>query len=240
MKDDIFSKSMNKVEPFVFDDKVVKVFDDMIRRSVPGYAPIIGLIGILAEQYVKPNTLIYDLGCSTGACTLSMRKNIKHSDCKIIAVDNSYAMVEQCKKNIKADAGLVPVEVLCADLRDIKVENASMVVMNFTLQFIAPVDRLKVIQKIHDGILPGGIFIISEKIKFNDPVEDKAQTELYYAYKKMNGYSDLEISQKRTALEEVLIPDTLEEHFKRLKVAGFQQAFVWFQCFNFVSIVAFK
>ncbi|MBF0478982.1 MAG: carboxy-S-adenosyl-L-methionine synthase CmoA [Candidatus Omnitrophica bacterium] len=239
MKDNLFKENL-ETRPFVFDDKVANVFDDMINRSVPGYAPITGLIGILAQKYVQPKTNVYDLGCSLGTGTLSMRRKISHADCKIIAIDNSSAMIERCRKNIELDQTPIPVEVLCVDVRDVNIENASMAVMNFTLQFIEPAHRLKVIQRVYDGLLPGGIFVLSEKIKFSDPVEDQTQTELYYAYKKMNGYSDLEISQKRNALENVLFPDTIEEHFLRFKQAGFKQAFVWFQCFNFVSLVAFK
>jgi tRNA (cmo5U34)-methyltransferase len=82
--------------------------------------------------------------------------------------------------------------------------------------------------------------ILSEKIKFADTAEQTLLTDLHLAFKRANGYSELEISQKRSALENVLIPDTLETHQARLQQAGFAQSLQWFQGMNFISLLAVK
>lgn len=226
---------------FVFDDKVAHVFPDMIRRSVPGYDSIIPLLGIIAEKFVTPNSNIYDLGCSLGAASLSIRRRIQHDGCHIIAVDNAVAMASQCKRNIELDGqGHTPVDVLCDDVRNININNASLVVMNFTLQFIEPDNRLALLSRIASGLNKGGALVLSEKVISSDDDEQHLLDELHLAFKRANGYSDLEISQKRTALEKVLIPDTIETHEQRLNEAGFSQVIVWQRCLNFVSMLAIK
>ena len=239
-KDAIYASPQQHIVDFSFDERVASVFPDMIRRSVPGYGEIIALLGLFAEQYGQENSTLYDLGCSLGAATLSLRRRIKSSGCNIIAVDNSEAMVERCRENIAHDLATTPVEVMCADIRDVAISNASVVVLNFTLQFLPPQERLDLLKKIHAGLLPGGVLVLSEKLHFSDEETQQFQEQLHLAFKRANGYSELEISQKRAALEEVLVPDTLEQHQQRLKEAGFPQVETWFQAFNFASIAAVK
>lgn len=225
---------------FAFDENVAKVFPDMIRRSVPGYETIIALTGLLAEQYAQPDTHCYDLGCSLGAATLAMHRRIQQPGCRIIAVDNAEAMTRRCQQHVHEAGKGVDVEVICADIQDVAIHNASVVVLNFTLQFIAPAARLALMQHIYNGMRPGGALLLSEKIIFSDAAEQQRMEALHIAFKKANGYSDLEISQKRTALENVLIPDTLEQHQERLRSAGFRSVDLWFRCINFVSLLALK
>lgn len=225
---------------FVFDDTVAGVFDDMVRRSVPGYATVIGMTKVFAEHYAQAGSVCYDLGCALGASTLAMRKGIVQPGCKIIAVDNSEAMVQQCRDVVVSDDSDVPVEVMQADIRDVPIENASVVVMNFTLQFLSPDQRDKMIQTIYDGLRPGGVLLLSEKISFEDKDKDAFETDMHHEFKKLMGYSDLEVAQKRKALENVLIRDTLEIHKERLTDAGFTKIHLWFQCFNFMSLAVFK
>ncbi|MCI0505115.1 MAG: carboxy-S-adenosyl-L-methionine synthase CmoA [Gammaproteobacteria bacterium] len=239
-RDSLYASFKTEIDKFVFDDSVADVFDDMLHRSIPGYEAIIAMIGVLAERYAKPGTQCYDLGSSLGAVTLEMEKNLKDRHCKIIAVDNSAAMVQRLQKIITDNGRLESVEVRLEDIRDTLVSNASVVVMNFTLQFIPLDERARIIQTIYDGLLPGSIFVLSEKIAFPDNSENGFQIDMHHEFKKLHGYSDLEISQKRTALENVLIPDTRKTHLERLKHAGFEQVYVWFQCFNFISVVAIK
>lgn len=239
-RDSLYANFKTEIDKFVFDDKVADVFDDMIHRSVPGYDAIIAMIGVLAERYAKPGTQCYDLGASLGAVTLEMEKNIKGRDCKIIAIDNSEAMVNHLKRIIDKDENIDSVIVRQEDIRDACIENASVVVLNFTLQFIPLDERNRIIQTIYDGLLPGSIFVLSEKIAFPVNSENEFQIDMHHEFKKLHGYSDLEISQKRSALENVLISDTSATHGERLQHAGFQQVYLWFQCFNFISIVAIK
>jgi tRNA (cmo5U34)-methyltransferase len=238
--DRIYSKYRRDISDFVFDDKVAGVFDDMIQRSVPGYATVIAMTKVIAEQYAAENSICYDLGCSLGASTLAMRRGIDKDNCRIIAVDNSPAMVNKCRDIVQTDNSDVPVEVIQSDILDVEIKDASMAVMNFTLQFLAPAMRDEMIQKIYDGMLDGGVLVLSEKIAYEDKDEDDFQIGMHHNFKKLYGYSDLEISQKRKSLENVLIPDTLQTHQKRLTDAGFKKCRVWFKCFNFISLAAFK
>ena len=238
--DSIYSKQFENVSDFKFDESVANVFPDMIKRSVPGYTSITAMTGMLAAEYAREKSYCYDLGCSLGAASLSMANSINKPDCKIIAVDNSYEMIKKCKQLGEQANCTIPINHLCADISDIKIENASIIVMNFTLQFIKKEKKSALLQKIYNGLLPGGIFILSEKLKFTDLAQQDLLTDLHHIFKRANGYSSLEISQKRTALENVLKSDTVDQHRKRLQQVGFAQAQLWFQCFNFASIVALK
>lgn len=153
-RDTLFSAPIARLGDWTFDERVAEVFPDMIQRSVPGYSNIISMIGMLAERFVQPNTQVYDLGCSLGAATLSVRRNIRHEHCRIIAVDNSPAMIERCRRHIDAYKAPTPVEVVEGDIRDITIENASMVVLNFTLQFLEPAERQALLDKIYLGLNP--------------------------------------------------------------------------------------
>jgi tRNA (cmo5U34)-methyltransferase len=240
-KDAIYAAPLQEMIDFQFDERVVAVFPDMIQRSVPGYGMIISNIGILAGRYAQPGSHCYDLGCSLGAATLAMRQRINQPDCDIIAVDNSPAMIERGRELLARDSvRTVPVTMICADIQDVAIENASVVVLNFTLQFIPPAQRLALIQRIYTGLKSGGILILSEKIAFAEPERQQLHVELHHDFKRANGYSDLEISQKRSALENVMIPETLTCHHERLRAAGFSSSDLWFQCFNFASLVAIK
>ncbi|MGO2508036.1 MAG: carboxy-S-adenosyl-L-methionine synthase CmoA [Vibrio hibernica] len=239
-RDVIFSAPIEKMGDFTFDEKVAEVFPDMIQRSVPGYSNIISAIGMLAERFAKSNSHIYDLGCSLGAATLSMRRHIQKENCKIIAVDNSPAMVERCKRHIDAYRSETPVEVIEADIRNIEIKNASVVVLNFTLQFLSPEDRYALLEKIYIGLRPGGILILSEKYIFKNNVTHELLIDLHHDFKRANGYSELEVSQKRSAIENVMKPDSISAHKERFKAIGFSSYEVWFQCFNFGSMFAIK
>ena len=239
-RDTVFAEQQEMIVDFAFDEKVAGVFPDMIRRSVPGYDAVIPLLGVFAQRFVQANTTIYDLGCSLGAATLAVRRRITQPGCRIIAVDNAPAMIEQCQQHVTADSATTPVEVVCNDILDVDIKAASLVVMNFTLQFIPPEQRLPLLQKIHAGLCPGGALVITDKIVFADAAQQQAMDALHTEFKRANGYSDLEISQKRSALEKVLIADTLADHHQRLQQAGFAQVFTWFQCLNFAGVCAIK
>ena len=239
-QDQLYSRPREAITNFAFDQSVVDVFEDMIGRSVPGYSTLLSMFPVISRNFVKEHTRCYDLGCSLGASTLAMAQGIDQSGVSILAVDNSPAMVEKCKHIIHKHVSNIEVEVRESDVCELPIENASMVIMNFTLQFIEETLRAALIKKIFDGMNDSGVFILSEKIKLDDAVEQSRQISLHHAFKKANGYSDLEVSQKRSALENVLVPETVEQHISRLKTAGFSEVFVWFQCFNFVSIMAIK
>lgn len=239
-RDAIYANPLDAIAAFAFDERVVQVFPDMIQRSVPGYATIIAMTGVLAERYAQPGSRVYDLGCSLGASTLAMRAQLGGRDCRIVAVDNAAAMIERCRAVIATDAGQAPVELLQADICDVPIEDASVVVLNFTLQFVPQAAREALLGRIGAGMRPGGVLVLSEKIRFEDPHLQELNTDLHHAFKRANGYSELEIAQKRSALENVLVPETIADHQQRLRRAGFGSVDVWFQCFNFASLVAIR
>ena len=212
----------------------------MIERSVPGYGMMLEMIGIISREFVRPATRCYDLGCSLGASTLAIATNLPCDDVKVIGVDNSAAMVDRCREAITAARLEHPIDIRCEDVCATSIDNASLVAMNFTLQFIAPANREALLKKIHDGLNPGGVFILSEKITDPDSATDELLIKLHHDFKGERGYSQLEIAQKRDALEDVLLPDSLATHQQRLKATGFSCVTPWFQCFNFTSILAIK
>jgi tRNA (cmo5U34)-methyltransferase len=238
--DKLYADPLPQVASFAFDEIVVNVFPDMIKRSVPGYATIINMIGNLAERYAQPDSFCYDLGCSLGAATLAMRHRIQAANCSIIGIDNSEAMIARCQQVIAADSAEIDVVLHFADLCEFPIIDASVVVLNFTLQFIPVEKRAAILRNIYEGLKPNGVLILSEKLSFDDEQHESLMIELHHNFKRANGYSDLEIAQKRSAIENVLIPEALATHRQRMKGAGFASVDVWFQCFNFASIIAIK
>ena len=239
-KDTLFSQPLNTVSPFVFDQSVADVFDDMINRSVPSYSDVIKMTGLIAATYARPKTACYDLGSSLGASSLSMSHHIKEHGCDLIAIDNSNEMIERCKQLLQQSDQLDRIQLICDDILNIDYKNASVIVCNYTLQFIEPKKRDDFLKKIYSGLNNGGVFIYTDKIKINAADEDKLLTELHHQFKRSQGYSDLEISQKRTALENILIPDSIEMHTERLQKLGYKTTSCWHKCLNFASFLAVK
>lgn len=239
-RDKLFSKPLGKVPKFVFDRSVVDVFPDMIQRSVPGYQTIINHTGELADRFVKENSHCYDLGCSLGASTLAIRERIENRNATIYAVDNSQAMLDKLAIILAKQPASTTTELIQSDICDMQITNASLVILNFTLQFVPLDRRAELISKIYKGLNPNGCLIISEKLHFEPESLNQLLTELHHQFKRDQGYSDLEISQKRDAIDKVLVPETLASHIQRLKDCGFKSASPWFQCYNFGSLIAIK
>lgn len=241
-RDTLFGQPLEQVPDFIFNEDVVRVFPDMIKRSVPGYPAIVENSGVLAARFAQANSLIYDLGCSLGAVTQAMRRHVRVEGCRIVAVDNSSAMVKRCREYLAAQDAmhqeLLPAEVVDADIVQLELQPCSVVALNFTLQFIPPAQRLELLARIRQSLLPGGALILSEKLRFADEQEHELLNDLHLAFKRANGYSELEIAQKRRAIEKVMLPDSLDEHRQRLQDAGFRRVHLWFQCINFASLIA--
>ena len=242
-RDEIYAEDGYPVGPFEFSEAVARVFPDMLRRSIPGYGETIRAIAELARDAARSGTRFYDLGCSLGAATEAMRDGITAadcSDCRVIGVDNAPAMIQQCQARAGASQSARRIEYQCADINDIAIENASMVVMNYTLQFVAPEQRADLIARIAQGLRPGGVFVLSEKVVDPDPDIEASLVRLHHEFKRRHHYSDMEISRKRRALENVLVPDTVEQHQERLASAGFAHSGVWLRQYNFISILAIR
>ena len=236
-KDQVFSKPLSHVKAFKFDENVASVFRDMISRSVPGYELLLHIIGLYANVFAQPHSNIYDLGCSLGEVSQIMAEHTSGLNCRVMAVDNSPAMIKKCRQRYAKTANI---EWQCGDIQKVDIGSASLVILNLTLQFIEPDKRQSMINKIYQGLNQGGVLVLSEKVLLDDKLENDRMVQLYQAFKKTEGYSDLEISQKRTALENVLIPDRESIHIHRLNEAGFSEMYQYFRAFNFVSYLAIK
>lgn len=205
----------------------------MVERSVPGYASLVHGTAVLGGKYAQAGATCYDLGCSLGtaARALSARLGANHP---VLAIDSSPDMIAHCPRTPDS-----PIQYRCADIREVELEPADVVVLNLTLQFLPPKDRLPLLCRIAKALRLGGVLILTEKLHFDEPMESLVQ-EQYESFKRAQGYSELEISQKRAALEQVLIRDSLPTHRERLAEAGFDPVTVWFQCLHFSSMLAIR
>ncbi|MCY3622175.1 MAG: carboxy-S-adenosyl-L-methionine synthase CmoA [Gammaproteobacteria bacterium] len=228
-RDRLFDQPRQLVD-FAFDQTVAAVFPDMIRRSVPGYETVVALTGLLAARHLEKGGRCYDLGCSLGASTLAVLRAMGTTPCEILAVDSSAAMLDEARRVPGFDDRIEWVE---ADVREIPIERAQVVVLNYVLQFLPPADRMPLLRRIRAGLSDGGVLIVSEKLAEGDYFDG-----LHLDFKRANGYSELGVSQKRAALENVMRIDPEDTHLARFREAGYGAARVWFRCLNWASFVA--
>jgi tRNA (cmo5U34)-methyltransferase len=234
-KDIVFNKPITK--QFEFDEEVASVFDDMLDRSVPYYKESLEITIDFALKYLNKDDKVYDLGCSTASTLINLAQNSKIK-LNLIGIDNSNAMIKRAK--IKSQAYGVDLNFICDDIFNINMDNSKVIIANYTLQFIRPLQREKLIKKIYNSLVDGGIFIFSEKIILDDKILNKHCIDKYYDFKKTQGYSEFEISQKREALENVLIPYSEDENKKMIKDTGFKSCETIFKWINFATFIAIK
>ena len=239
-RDNLFAELRADTTLFSFNDSVVDVFPDMIQRSVPGYSTVVRMTGVLAEQYAQPDSCIYDIGCSLGESIRSAERTLGDNvslrgDCRLIGIDNSAAMIRRAREQVEPESSIEWIE---ADALEVSFAPSSVVILNFTLQFIPVKQRLQLLKSIRSAMMPGGLLILSEKLTMVDAAMDTLMIDLHHDFKRSQGYSDLEIAQKRDAIENVLIPETAQAHDRRLEEAGFSRSSIWFQCLNFASFIA--
>jgi len=233
-KDTLFREDSNGSD-FNFGEATAEVFDDMLERSVPLYRELQRMTGEIAAEFAADRTNVYDLGCSTGT-TLNALGNAIKKKVTLIGVDNSKAMLEKTRKNLNH-----PCDLLHADLnKTIQIKNASVVILNLTLQFVRPLNREKLIQKIYAGLHKNGCLILVEKVLGNDSLFNSEFIKFYYEMKKRNGYSEMEIARKRETLENVLIPYRVDENIELLKKSGFPHIDIFFKWYNFCGFLAVK
>lgn len=237
-RDTLFAKTLGDPGLFSFNEAVVGVFPDMIKRSVPGYSTVIAMTGLLAARHAREGKRIYDLGCSLGASLLSVARHKEVAQCELIGIDNSMVMLEQCRVTLDNELPGNTIKLIAGDINSQDYQNACVVILNYTLQFVDPRQRLPLLIGLRQAMEPGDILVLSEKIALEAPTMNDLMIEMHHDFKRAQGYSDLEIAKKRQALENVLIPESRETHMRRLANAGFSHAECWFQCFNFASLVA--
>jgi len=235
---DALFRDPSRQGPFEFNDEVAKVLPDMLARSIPGYATLLELIGILSGHALQDGARVYDLGCSLGAVSLAVLDHSPDRSVEIIAVDSSPAMTNRLVELLRSRSDGHRVAVRCADVLDVEINGASLVVLNFTMQFVGPERRDELILRIAGGLAPGGALVLSEKVAPGS-TEEETLTLLHDEFRRNHGYSELELARKRKALEDVLVPDTTGEHIARMERAGLRPI-EWFRGLGFVSWLATK
>lgn len=238
--DKVFVQPLPSVPDFKFGENVVRVFDDMVSRSVPFYDEIQRMIGEQVVDFATPGTNIYDLGCSTGTTLLGIDP-ILPENVHFIGIDNSAEMVERCRKNFIQAGVKRNYEIQYGDLNmGVKLENASVVILCLTLQFVRPLYREELVKSICSQLNDNGCLILIEKVLGEDSLFNRLFIKYYYDMKRRHNYSDMEISQKREALENVLIPYRLSENLTMLQRCGFNSTEVFFKWYNFTGVIARK
>ncbi len=239
-RDDVFAREHEPVGDFTFNATVANVFDDMVSRSVPYYEEMQRMVCELAQDFAQPKTNLYDIGCST-ATTLLTLDGMIDADVNFIGIDNAPDMLRKATQKIEASGTNRTIDLQVTDLhRGFSMENASVVTMLLTLQFVRPLFRERVMKTIHAGLNENGCLLLLEKLTSEDTTFNRLFIQHYYDFKRRNGYSEIEISKKREALENVLIPYRLDENVQLLKEVGFRSVEVFFRWYNFCGIVAVK
>lgn len=239
-RDEVFREQYAKPSDFKFSSKVAGVFDDMVNRSVPYYEEMQRMVAELAADHAKENSKIFDLGCSTGTTMIHMDQTVGDK-VKFIGVDDSRDMLDKCRNKLQQAEFRHDFDLVVADLnQEVKIDNASVVVLVLTLQFVRPINRERLVKQIFNGLQNDGALILIEKILAEDSRFNRDFIKYYYDMKRRHHYSELEISQKREALENVLVPYKLSENIALLRDAGFEHCEVFFKWYNFTGIVAKK
>jgi tRNA (cmo5U34)-methyltransferase len=238
--DKVYRDQRESIGDFRFDKSVATVFDDMVSRSVPFYGEIQRMVVEIAADYAEPGSSVYDLGISSGTTMVALNPQVDPT-VRFVGIDNAEPMLDKCREKFAAANFVRPVDLHVAELNDgVQIENASVVMLVLTLQFIRPLRREKLIADIYRGMRPNGCLIVVEKVLGEDSVFNRQFIKYYYDMKRRHGYSEMEISQKREALENVLIPYKLLENRELLLNSGFRAVDVFFKWYNFAGIIAIK
>lgn len=239
-KDRLFAEQEQAISDFDFGENTAQVFDDMLDRSIPQYRELQRMMGELAGEMATPGSRVYDLGCSTGITLRSVDQTVD-PEATLVGLDYSRAMLDKAQENLADQHASGRVELDEADLNEgVELHNASVVILNLTLQFVRPMNREPLLESIVEGLNPGGVLILVEKVLGNDAFLNRLWIKLYYDMKRRNGYTDTEIAQKREALENVLIPYRPDENIKILRRAGFDEVDMFFKWYNFAGFLALK
>ena len=238
-QDRIFAETRDASD-FRFDEKTAAVFDDMVSRSVPFYEEMQRMTAEIATDFAVEGTNLYDIGCATGT-TLAALDGVVKPGVRFVGIDNAEEMLAKARQKLGGQLVARPWELIHADLNQgLIVDNASVAVMILTLQFVRPLNRERVMAAIANGLNHQGALILIEKVTVPDSMLNRLFIKFYYDLKRRRGYSEMEISQKREALENIMIPYQLEENLALLRGAGFTHTEVFFRWYNFLGILAVK
>jgi tRNA (cmo5U34)-methyltransferase len=240
MKRDTLFNQDTPNQDFTFNEQVAEVFDDMLERSIPCYHQVMEMTARLIQPFISDNDQIYDLGCSTGKPLLTLAGLLQNKTLKYTGIDNSTAMIDKARRKAKLFTNTGQIHFQLGDITRAKLQPCKIILLNYTLQFLRPLTRMELLQKIHKTLLPGGLLIMGEKIISHHSRINRVFIDLYLNFKREQGYSDIEITKKRETLENILIPFSIAENMTMLADAGFNQCETFFQWFNFTSFIAYK
>lgn len=227
--DTLYRQPRESIPDFAFDEAIVQVYPDMIRRSVPAYEAVVKIAGLIAASRIRTGGKCFDLGCSRGATTKSILHAVGHRDCSLIAVDASEPMIAAARREVTDPR----VDFRVEDIRNTNTAGSDAVTMTYVMQFVPREDREGLLQSIRSGLVQGGVLVVSEKV-----FSGQEFVKLHEGFKKLNGYNELEVAQKRQALANVMQVDSVETHLSRLERVGFRNVQIWFQCLNWISFLA--
>lgn len=239
MRDNVFNFPGSGKRPFEFNAQVAAVFDDMVSRSIPFYSEVLQMSAELAHDFYAPNTMIYDLGCSTGALVPHLQQQFADRAFAYLGLDSSVPMIEKALGH-KTSAGNNTVDFQVSDITAVEFAPASVFVSNYTFQFLKPLARQALLRRIYAALTNDGCLILSEKCVEDSADVSRLYADHYHAMKARKGYSQLEIAEKREALENVLIPFRVSENIEMLREAGFNPVSIFFKCYGFTSFLALK
>lgn len=238
--DTVFNDPDMRPADFRFDSRVANVFDDMVSRSVPFYDEMQRMTSQMAKDFAEPGSEIYDIGCSTGTTLLHLDP-VVNPYVGFVGIDNSAEMIEKARHKLDSAKLTRSYRLVNADIhQNLPIENASVVTMVLTLQFVRPLYRERIMERIYQGLNKNGCVILIEKLVQEDSRINRMFIDHYYDFKRQNGYSEIEISKKREALENVLVPYRFEENRELLRDAGFGTVEEFFRWYNFCGIIAVK
>lgn len=240
MKQDRLFESGAVSEDFTFNDHVAEVFDDMLSRSIPFYAQVIDCMAAILRQKARSGTTVYDLGCATGTTLLELARRLPDLNLHFVGLDNAPAMLAKALRKAEMYRKSALVSFREDDITRAELPDGGVLLCNYTLQFIRPLTRPQFVRRLFEALPAGGLLLVSEKVISHDPMLNRAYIDLYHQFKLRQGYSELEISAKREALENILIPFSIGENLELLTRAGFSSVETFFQWFNFASFIAVK
>ena len=240
MKKDKLYHSKPVSGDFTFNEEVAEVFDDMLNRSIPFYSTVLDSLAGLMRQQIPPGSTVYDLGCSTGTTLLELSRCLADLKLRFLGVDNAPAMIEKARRKAEMYTKGALIQFIEGDITLIPLPEARAIICNYTMQFIRPLRRSRFVKRLYDSLPPGGVLYVSEKIINHDKMLNRIFIDMYYHFKRKQGYSELEIAAKREALENVLVPFSIQENLDLIRQAGFSSVEPFFQWFNFASFVAIK
>ena len=240
MKDTLFADPAAPCQDFQFTPKVAEVFDDMLERCVPFYKETIAMAASLLSSTLRPDDLVYDLGCSTGTTLIELARRLPQRGLHFIGVDSSEAMVAKARLKAEVYSKQEQIRFIQADILEVPLERPAAILLHYTLQFVRPLQRPDFLRRLHSALKPGGVLLVSEKTICHTPTLNRAFIDCHLHFKREHGYSEIEIAKKREALENVLVPFTVAENLELFRKAGFVAAEQFFQWFNFSGFVASK